>query len=288
MKVAVERLYERINGVQAYLTRSAGPSLASLFHEQTKRRPYSRYEPPAPYPPDLLADFSRSAFKEYRLAARIPLPPAEELPGSLNRLILERRTSRVFTGQALPLQAVGTLLALSYQILGADLLHARSPHIPKRPVPSGGALYPLEIYLAALEGVDFPAGRYHYHPAQHALEILDAEVAETTLRQCFPLDTFPPGARLVIGICGVMPRNRFKYGELGYRLMLLEAGHLAQNLLLVAQALGLGCMPCCGFYDDRLHDYLAIDGVDEVGLYLLPIGYPASSGHTHSPVEVDP
>jgi SagB-type dehydrogenase family enzyme len=71
-----------------------------------------------------------------------------------------------------------------------------------------------------------------------------------------------------------MPRNQFKYAELGYRLMVLEAGHLAQNILLVAQAQGLGTLPVCGFYDDRMHDFLEIDGVDEVCLYLLVIGHP--------------
>jgi nitroreductase len=59
--------------------------------------------------------------------------------------------------------------------------------------------------------------------------------------------------------------------------MLLEAGHLAQNILLVAQAQGLAGQPVCGFYDDRMHDYLEVDGVDEVCLYLLVIGRPYST-----------
>ncbi|TMQ27155.1 MAG: SagB/ThcOx family dehydrogenase [Deltaproteobacteria bacterium] len=43
-----------------------------------------------------------------------------------------------------------------------------------------------------------------------------------------------------------------KYGEKAYRMALFEAGHLAQNLLLVAAASGLAGVPLCGFDDEQL------------------------------------
>ena len=63
-----------------------------------------------------------------------------------------------------------------------------------------------------------------------------------------------------------------KYGERGYRFMLLEAGHIAQNALLAANALGLGACPFGGFIDDDLDRLLGIDGLDEVSLYLIGVG----------------
>ena len=79
-------------------------------------------------------------------------------------------------------------------------------------------------------------------------------------------------AAAALCICGVFPRTSEKYGDFGYRLMLLEAGHLAQNALLASEALGLKSFPYCGFYDDLVHDYLRVDGTREFCLYMLWFG----------------
>lgn len=268
------RIYERMGDVQARLAESSAHSVASLYHEQSKRWPRSLSLPFAAVANDLLSDFSRSAFKEYRLSPRIPLLEPQALPIPLDELILRRRTVRAFTGQAVTREQISTLLALSYRILQPAALVTPSRQMPKRPVPSGGALYPLELYLAIVSADPLKPGLYHYHPALHALEVLSLEEPKTTLKQSLMPSSLPEGTALVFSICGVLPRNRFRYGELGYRLMLLEAGHLAQNILLVAEALGLGAVPCCGFYDDQMHDYLEVDGVDEICLYLLLVGQP--------------
>jgi SagB-type dehydrogenase family enzyme len=67
-------------------------------------------------------------------------------------------------------------------------------------------------------------------------------------------------------------RSRFKYGLRGYRFTLLEAGHVVQNLQLAAAASGLGCLPIGGFFDRRLDDILALDGVNESALYCVAVG----------------
>lgn len=252
--------------VQMELMQTQAWSAAALFHEQSKRQPHLLPPLLTHFDPKLLPDFSRRAFKEYALLPRIQLPEAQPLPVSLDRLIRERRTVRAFTNQAVMLEKTAVQLALSYQMIKSEM--------PKRPVPSGGGLYPLELYIASLniEGID--QGLYHYHPAHHALEMLSNEPPLPSLEHSFMPGSLPAGAAYVLCICGILPRNRFKYGEVGYRLMLLEAGHLAQNVLLVAEAQGLGALPFCGFYDDRMHDYLQVDGIDEVCLYLLIIGHP--------------
>ena len=138
-------------------------------------------------------------------------------------------------------------------------------------------MYPLELYISALNISGIEQGLYHYHPAYHALELLSDTPPAPDLERSLLSGSLPTGTAYVFCICGVTPRNRFKYGELGYRLMLLEAGHLAQNILLVAEAQGLSGLPVCGFYDDLMHDYLEVDGIDELCLYLLMIGHPSTS-----------
>lgn len=259
-------ILQELDYIQMQLARTETASVASLFHEQSKMRPNTLFVPPAKFDTGSLPEFSRRAFKEYRLAPRTLLPEAQSLPISLDQLILKRQTIRKFTTQAVSLEQVATQLALSYRIKQANPA--------RRPVPSGGALYPLELYIAALNIEGVAQGLYHYHPGLHALELLSDHPPLPALQHGILPGNLPAGTAYVVCICGILPRNRFKYAELGYRLMVLEAGHLAQNILLVATAQELGTLPVCGFYDDRMHDLLEIDGVDEVCLYLLVIGHP--------------
>jgi SagB-type dehydrogenase family enzyme len=79
-------------------------------------------------------------------------------------------------------------------------------------------------------------------------------------------------ASVALAISACFERQRIKYGERTYRFALLEAGHLAQNLLLVGTALGLGTLPVGGFLDDEVNDYLRLDGRREAVLYLILMG----------------
>ena len=63
-----------------------------------------------------------------------------------------------------------------------------------------------------------------------------------------------------------------KYGERGYRILLLDAGHLAENVLLTAAALNLSACPLAGFFDDRLARTLELNPTEEPVLYAITIG----------------
>ncbi len=76
-------------------------------------------------------------------------------------------------------------------------------------------------------------------------------------------------------------RVQAKYGERGYRFALLESGHIAQNLLLLAGAAGLASLPAGGFFDDLLNLTLGIDGETEAATYAILAGVPATESSTH-------
>ena len=82
------------------------------------------------------------------------------------------------------------------------------------------------------------------------------------------------GAALAVALTGISMKTKLKYGERGYRFLLFEAGHIMQNLLLVASALGVSALPIGGFVDAELDSALGIDGLDEVSLYLAAVGPP--------------
>ncbi len=75
-----------------------------------------------------------------------------------------------------------------------------------------------------------------------------------------------------IVVTGVFWRSRFKYGLRGYRFVLLEAGHVGQNVVLAAAALGLPALPLGGFYDRPVESLVGVDGLDEAVVYVVLLG----------------
>jgi SagB-type dehydrogenase family enzyme len=165
-------------------------------------------------------------------------------------------------------------LRLSHLSAVLDAAYRASPRPPgllRRPVPSGGALYPLELYVAALavDGV-LPAVA-HYHPARHSLELLRPVRRSEVAAAVVDPKVVEHGAALLV-VTGMFWRARFKYGLRGYRFALLEAGHVAQNVLLAAAALRLPALPLGGFYDRRVEELVGADGLDEAAVYAIVLG----------------
>jgi SagB-type dehydrogenase family enzyme len=64
----------------------------------------------------------------------------------------------------------------------------------------------------------------------------------------------------------------WRYGPAAHRVLLLDAGHVCQNLYLSAEALGAGAC-AIGAYDQlALDSLLRLDGEEEFVLYLAPVG----------------
>ena len=212
---------------------------------------------------------SRSA-KRYPQRPFVPLPAANLGHATLASAIAARRSRRSFGPRLLELSGLATLLHAAYGVTAAI---DGAPQA-LRTVPSGGALYPLELYVVAhrVDGVD--QALFHYDAIRHGLELLR------------PLES-PAGAELspyaeplaesaaVVAMTAMFWRSRFKYGARAYRFALMEAGHVGQNLLLAAAALGLDAVPLGGFYDRNIDAFLGVDGIYEASLYLVPVGYGA-------------
>jgi SagB-type dehydrogenase family enzyme len=73
-------------------------------------------------------------------------------------------------------------------------------------------------------------------------------------------------------LSALFQRTRWKYRERAYRYILLEAGHIGQNLYLAATSMGLGGCAVGAFLDDKLNTLLGLDGEEEAALYLIPVG----------------
>ena len=73
------------------------------------------------------------------------------------------------------------------------------------------------------------------------------------------------GADVLLCITGVFARHERKYGAGGYRMLVAEAGHISQNLILAATALNLHARPFGGVYDSLINELLGLTECDMDG-----------------------
>ena len=212
----------------------------------------------------VLATTTRSS-RRHPHRAGVDLPEPGRLRMRLDRA-LARRASRAPASQSgLALAEVSTLLHAAYGTRSTD-------RGTRRCVPSAGALYPLELYAWCPEVPGVPRRLLHYDPFSHRLETLGDREVGPDLAGALTDPTSSERAALVVVLTAVLWRSRFKYGARGYRFALVEAGHVAQNLLLACAALDLPALPLGGFFDRRIDAVVGANGVDEASLYVLLVG----------------
>jgi SagB-type dehydrogenase family enzyme len=214
--------------------------------------------------PDLRASARRSVLRRTGLPT-IELPRPAPLSAALADTLRARRSTRVYGGEPISLEELSSLVRAAYGVTG------RIDEQQLRSVPSGGALYPLELYVAATNVHGLEVALYHFDPLRGVLERLRA-LQRDELAGLTPYDELVVPSAAVTLISAVFWRSRFKYGARAYRFALLEAGHVAQNYVLAATALRLSCCPVGGFFDRRVDTLLGVDGLYEASLYLLPVG----------------
>jgi SagB-type dehydrogenase family enzyme len=204
-------------------------------------------------------------YKTYADTERIALPNPPGSRGlSLEEAIEQRRSRREYTAEPMSLAEL------------SRLLHAASgitdPARGLRAAPSAGALYPIETYAVVhnVEGV--APGIYHYAVGDHALERLRTGNVQAELVAAGIGQEMLGQAQVCFILSGIFQRTRWKYRERTYRYMLLETGHIGQNLYLAATSMGLGACAAGAFLDDKLNDLLGLDGKEEAALYIIAVG----------------
>ena len=210
-------------------------------------------------------------YKTYPESEVIELPKVELSDQSsipildLATTITTRRSRRLYnTNSALSLEQLSQLLFLAQGITWDEREY--------RTVPSSGALYPLEIYPIVHRVDGLEPGLYHHAVENHQLELVKTGDLRQPLIKAGLNQDFLGEAQVCFVVSGIFQRTRWKYHERTYRYVLMEAGHLGQNLYLAATALGLGVCGIGAFFDNPLNELLGIDGEDEAALYLVTVG----------------
>ena len=221
-----------------------------------------------------------SSLRSVKRSSHLPAVPLPDpvLPTTAFADVVEgRRSERTFAEAPLQLAQVSALLHVAYGVTHELDVGAPGLGPQLRTVPSGGGLFPLEIYVLPWRVNGLPPALYHFDPLRRVLERIRQGEFEDDVRAATVYDDAALGCGALFVVSAMFWRTRFKYGLRGYRFALLECGHLAQNLLLAATALGLAAVPLGGFYDRRVDQLLGLDGVNESALYLVAAGVRGGS-----------
>jgi SagB-type dehydrogenase family enzyme len=214
-------------------------------------------------------------------ARRIALPaPAVLSNDRLGNVLRQRKTSRSFTGEAVTLNDVSTLLYLSLGYLH-ERQQDRDSSIAlgldaRRSSPSGGGLNACEGFALVQNVSGLKPGIYAYHPVEHALSLINP-LPDSALGQLLGGQHFINNLPLGLFITARFDKLWWKYEHSrAYRMAFVEAGHLSQSFQLVATALGLGTWLTGAFSDDQVEALLKITGSAEQPLFFVGCG--ASDG----------
>ncbi|HJL18968.1 MAG TPA: SagB/ThcOx family dehydrogenase [Sandaracinaceae bacterium LLY-WYZ-13_1] len=189
----------------------------------------------------------------------IELPEPRRSGGTtLTRALATRRSVRHYADGAIDRASLGQLLWAAQGLTSDE---------GGRTAPSAGATYPMEVYAVTAGGV------FHYRPATHALHRVHGGDARPALQRA-ALGQDPVGDAPLVVLVAADPRpTERRYASRAERYVLMEAGHVAQNVLLTATALDLGAVPI-GAFDDAAVARAAHLPEAHRPLYLIPVGRP--------------
>jgi SagB-type dehydrogenase family enzyme len=182
---------------------------------------------------------------------------------SLEETLAKRRSVRRFTNQSLKWAQIGQLAWAGQGIT--------EPQRGLRTAPSAGSIYPIELFFATQEGL------FVYRPAEHSLEQLADQDIRVALAGGPSRQDSVAEAGCDIIVAGSVKKLAERFKDKARTYMLLEAGHIAQNIQLQAVSLGLGSVTVGGLDDQNVRKVCGLSrNLDP--LYIICVGYPAAEG----------
>ena len=248
------------------------------FHFATKDTPFFGPDEWPRVAKEILEEPPPAFVKRYPAGTRRFLPEPRPAQDAFTRALLARKTHREFSRKAVLLDEVSTLLYYTWGVTGQVLTRTFGP-LPHKTSPSGGARHPGEVYLVALDVDGLAPGIYYYDGHRHRLHLVRRGQFRRRLLDYAIGQTHVANAAAVFLMTASFPRSMWKYkSPRAYRVVTLDAGHLAQTFCLVAAWLGLGPFTTAALRDTAIEDALGIDGISESVLYLAGVGVPPVSG----------
>jgi SagB-type dehydrogenase family enzyme len=198
------------------------------------------------------------------------VPPDKLTVGALPVIeaIRRRRSRRKFQPDPLTLEEISFLLWATQGL--SRPVGERSPHL--RTVPSAGARHPFETYLLVNRVEGIMPGLYRYLPLEHKLYLSDEHKGTSREIHIACYEQYVMESAVTFIWTAIPYRSEWRYATLAHRVILMDAGHLCQNLYLACEAIGAGTCAVGAYDQARLDAILEVDGDSELAIYVAPVG----------------
>lgn len=249
--------------------------ISRTFHENSKIRSAFRTLPAVDV--DRLAPDTRRAlarpYRDYgRTRTEQPWPAEGARPLlPLDAAVRRRRSAAAMGVGPMRLAELARVLELSVGVTGT----ARTPdgvELPLRATPSAGGLCAYDLFVLARRVDGLTPGVHYVHPGRRSLQLVDGHCSFEEAAAHTGYAGRVAEAAAVVLFVAAFGRARWKYGERGYRMALIECGHVAQSVVTAAAALGLVAHPLSGFVDDHFDRLVGVNGTDDAVVHLTLLG----------------
>ena len=183
-----------------------------------------------------------------------------------------RRSTRFYSDETMNLKELSYLLWATQGITGTN-----KAGLTLRTVPCSGATHSFETYLFIMNVDGIKKGIYRYDSLGHKLLLMfeldeiDAKIDEITLEQPF-VPNFAKKAAVIFVWSTTPYRSEWKFDVTAHKKILIDIGHVCQNLYLASESVGAGTC-AIGIYDQKMIDkLLELDGDEEFVVYLAAVG----------------
>lgn len=211
--------------------------------------------------------------KEYDSESKlIALPSVEEISFAkmdFKKLVKNRKSLRNYSNKSLTLKELSLLL---WSTQGVKQV-IRDGYATYRTVPSAGARHPYETYLIVNRVENLKAGIFRYLPLEHKLLFCfsDRNIGNDLDKATFGQKFIARSA--VIFVWSAIPyRSEWRYSVTAHKPMLLDAGHICQNLYLACEVIDSGTCAIAAYDQTAMDQLLRLEGEDEFVVYLSPVG----------------
>ncbi len=184
--------------------------------------------------------------------------------------MLRRRSERGFAAEAIKMEQLGDCL-FSGLAITAFMDEPVLGRLPLKPTPSGGARNPYEAFVFAFNVEGLSPGIYHYSASEHSLAFVSP--AKVTGADLLGGQEWAASAAAVIVLVAYFERTMWKYPHpTGYRVVLVEAGHIGQNIALAATVHRLAATPTAALSESAIERAIGLDSLVTCPIYAVALG----------------
>jgi len=217
----------------------------------------------------------------------VPMPPIElpvdssqeliDLPSGKDlqienfdfvNLVEKRKSLRKYADEPITLEELAYLL---WGTQGVKTVTDRP--VSFRTVPSAGSRHPFETYMLVNQVSGLEPGLYRYLALSHQLARMNGfdgireDLTSASLKQKHVYNS-----AVTFSWVAIPERTTWRYGNRGFRYIHLDAGHVCQNLYLLAESIDCGVCAIAAFDDDMANNALHLDGENQFVIYLASLG----------------